>query len=855
MKKTDGVREKPLEIAALDSFSYNIDDVDGSLYMLERSFSGCFVLKFTKRLDEENGYGTVTVDGNLLPEGSIKSFPLFGGEQMAAVPVRAVFTEYGRDYLLHVEGFRAEDGTVMEPAEITVHTEEKKQPDSRYADNDRAALEAAREGIVLLKNEGHLLPLPAGSSLFLKGAEDFRISAVGAGKINPRYSIRLQSGIEDYSSFRILEDADTCIIVISRASGENYDNDAIQGGYYLTDEEEQNIAMLRRKYRKVIAVVNSGYPMDVRWIDTYRLDAALWCGYAGMCGGRALVEVLEGRVNPSGRLPDTWSLDYWDIPASANFYHAGTMEDALDADSSVYINTCYEEGIYVGYRYFETFKKPVAYPFGYGLSYTAFELDAQFTEGGVVMAKVENTGSTPGKEVVQIYASIPEGKLEQPALRLVGFAKTKELKPGEAQTLTLELNMEDFASYDEETARWIMEAGCYDIYNGTNVRNVQKCGSFMVGRDRVVKQSVPLMECPMELEVMSRRDFSFPKGRYSGIRRDASDIFPKSDRKHYPEPKREALMDSADRRPGTEVEPDFADSLNIEELARLNVCASHGWGMHETGVAGKVWRLEGYGMPAYEVADGNNGVNVKRKNIGMPCSNTVCASWNKELSYKVAAAIADEAKDNHVQMILGPGMNLHRNPLNGRHPEYFSEDPYLTGGMAGMFSRGLEENGISSCMKHVLANNCESSRKRNHSLIPQRAMRELYLKAFEKAISIHQPDSIMTSYNAVNGCYTAEDEELLQGIFRREFGFKGFVMTDWNSYDTVDAAAAVQAGNAWLTPGTTDDTFTKPIVDGVKSGKIDEERLRANIRSLLRVVQKRTGRIFTVKEKTYEYDY
>ena len=285
----------------------------------------------------------------------------------------------------------------------------------------------------------------------------------------------------------------------------------------------------------------------------------------------------------------------------------------------------------------------------------------------------------------------------------------------------------------------------------------------------------------------------------------------------------------------------------MEELARLSVCASHGWGMHEKGEAGRIYRLEKYDLPGFTVADGNNGVNIHKPNIGMPCSNTVCASWDMELAYEVGRVIAEEAKENDIQMILAPAMNLHRNPLNGRHPEYFSEDPYLAGMMAGHQSKGLEEHGVSSCIKHVIANNCEAARKRNHSIMTQRALRELYAKAFEVALSVHQPDSLMTAYNAVNGCFTAQDEELIQGIFRKEFGFKGFVMTDWNSYDTADVAASIQAGNCWMTPGSADNTYVEPIVQGVKDGRIDIERLRSNVRYMLRVVQKRTGKDLGVR--------
>lgn len=341
------------------------------------------------------------------------------------------------------------------------------------------------------------------------------------------------------------------------------------------------------------------------------------------------------------------------------------------------------------------------------------------------------------------------------------------------------------------------------------------------------------MKLPVEMDVFSKRKNHFPKGEHTGIKENVTELTPKSARKAYAEENAEL--------------GDFIDQLTVEELARLSVCASHGWGMHEKGEAGRIYCLEAYDMPEYVVADGNNGVNVKRKNIGMPCSNTVCAAWNSELAYQVGAVIAEEAKENNIQMILAPAMNIHRNPLDGRHPEYFSEDPYLAGIMAGNQSKGLEEHGVSSCIKHVIGNNCEASRKRNQSMIPERALREIYLKVFEVAMGVHKPDSLMTGYNAVNGCYTASDEELLQGIFRKEFGFTGFVMTDWNSYDTAGVTEPVQAGNAWMTPGTADDTYVTPIVEGVKNGEIDLQRLKANVRSMLRVVQKRTGKDMGVK--------
>ena len=842
----DTPADLPVELPAIrgdSERSYDIDDIDGALYMLEHRFSGCLMIQFTKTM-KESVYGKVTCDGEELPRGLIKAIEIAGGLQMCGIPVRDKFLEYDKVYHLQVEGFQDTDGNKMIPQEITVRTLPKAMPDPAYEEHDEIALQAAREGIVLLKNQDNLLPLAPDTSLYVKGAEQFRVGAVGAGKINPRYTVGLNRALQDYSSFQLSEDSHIGIIVISRPSGENFDNNALKGEFYLSEEEEQTVSEMSSRYKKVIAVLNSGYPMDVRWLEQYQVTAAIWCGFPGMLGGKALVEILDGRVNPSGKLPDTWSLDYMDIPASANFYQPESADQALDADCGYYVDTYYEEDIYVGYRYFETFEKPVAYPFGYGLSYTTFDITANLTaeeesEGsGLIKVNIKNTGSAAGKEVVGIYAAIPDGKLEQPSRRLIRFAKTKLLEPGEVQEIKIPVEKGNLSSYDEETASWVMEAGSYDFYAGSSVKQLQKCGTLQTDKTNIIKKVENRMRPPVKIDVLTKEKNKFPQGLHSGIKENVTELEPLATRKHY---KEKALA-------GSDLgQADFVDQLCVEELARLSVCASHGWGMHEKGEAGRIFRLEQYNMPGFAVADGNNGVNLRKPNIGMPCSNTVCASWNTELAYAVGRVIAQEAKENDIQMILGPAMNIHRNPLNGRHPEYYSEDPYLAGIMAGYQSKGLEEEGVSSCIKHVVANNCEASRKRNHSLMTERAMREIYLKVFEVAISVHQPDSMMTAYNAANGCFTSADEEMIQGIFREEFGFQGFVMTDWNAYDTADVAASVQAGNCWMTPGTADDTYVTPIVEGVKTGKIDLERLRSNVRYMLRVVQKRTGQNLGVK--------
>ncbi|MBD3950003.1 glycoside hydrolase family 3 C-terminal domain-containing protein [Tuanshanicoccus lijuaniae] len=808
-----------------DQLIYDIEDVDGKYYMLEKGFAGALVTRFTKEMDLSIK-GKISYKNTPVPNVLLTSIEDAGGVQMLGIPLRDICLEYDTDYELLVEGYVDVDGNEMDPQTIIVHTKPKSSVNPSYEEHDTIALQAAREGIVLLKNKDNLLPIDKNSILHIVNENQFRMAAVGAGKINPRYQINLRRAIDEYSDFTRSSEAPIGLMVISRASGENFDNEAKPGEYYLTEQEEEQLKTLRESSESLIVIINSGYPMDVSWIEKYQVDAALWCGFSGMLGGRALVEILDGRICPSAKLPDTWALDYFDYPSSLNFYQPSDGEPKAKADSPYFIDTFYEEDIYVGYRYFETFCKPVAYPFGFGLSYTQFDWKIQYDEGRLLVT-VTNTGDCLGKDIVQVYASIPEGVLEQPSKRLVAFAKTKLLSKGDSQVLTLTINKELLTSFDSQSANWILEAGDYIILVGTDVQQTRVVGSLTVPETVIYQESHHYMVPPIEIDVLSKKKNQFPKGENSGQKKDYTKLTPAAIRQKF-----------------TAVENQYTrlvSDYTVEELARLSVCASAGWGMHETGEAGRIYRLKNRGLPRYAVADGNNGVNVHTPNIGMPCSNTVCASWNTDLSYKVGEVIAKEAKEQDIQMILAPAMNIHRDPLNGRHPEYYSEDALLAGYMAGFHAKGLEENGISSCYKHVVANNCESSRKRNHSFISERALREIYLKVFELAMSIHKPDSIMTAYNACNGVFTAEDEELLQGIFRKEFGFEGFIMTDWNSYDTVDIVKAVAGGNAWLTPGSTDNTYTKPIVEAVQKGEINILRLKDNVGRLLAVVKKRCG--------------
>ena len=507
------------------------------------------------------------------------------------------------------------------------------------------------------------------------------------------------------------------------------------------------------------------------------------------------------------------------------------------------IDTCYAEDIYVGYRYFETFEKPCLYPLASASSYTRFQSRAdgvKFADNTLTLqVEVENIGETAGKDVVQVYLSQPAGALEKVKKQLIDFGKTRELPPGARQRLEFAVPALRFASYDEKRQAYLLEQGQYQIHVGSSVRDTICCGSFTLAEDLVLKQVKNRFAAREDLPLLTQEKPEI-SGRLTQIKAEPgkSNTFEKNPpcRQEY---RSEPEILYSDVCQNEDLLWDFVRQMTDYELGRMNICSDAGWTMDGRGEAGRVYLLENYQMNVpFIVADGNNGVNLKAKNVGMPVSSVVCASFNRELAYAAARAIAEEALELGVSIILAPGMNIHRNPLCGRNAEYFSEDPVLTGVMAGMYIKGLEEQGVQTSIKHFLANNCETARKRSNSLVSERAIREVYLKAFEIAFEIHQPSTVMTAYNLVNGIYPAENEVLLQEVLREEFHFEGFVMTDWNSYDTIDIVRAVQAGTSWITPGSADDTYVKVILDGLASGKISRRRLEENIYYLLKVMIK-----------------
>lgn len=856
---------------------YNIDDMDNSAFMSDHRMEGVFTVMANYEVSPQ-APGQVYVDGSYSGDGIIaRGFLL--GSTCIGLPVRRYMREYGRTYTVRYENAQMKDGSPMPPLEFALTTLPKAALGQVYPEHDALVLDSAREGAVLLKNDNQALPLGSGAvvNAFGKGAPCFRLGCVGAGKINPRYGIRFEEGIRSYSGltlngelfeyYRMREDNsipgeellqaakeknDTAVIVLTRGTGESQDNTLRKGDYYLTDEERALLDKVAHTFTKTVVVLNTGYPIEMNWVREYPVDAVLWCGLNGMAGGRALAELLEGTVSPSGRLADTWAWDYKDHPSAANFYIIPEGETSSPFDDTAYVNTVYEEGLYVGYRYFSTFGADCAFPFGHGLSYTAFEAACVKTQlsgiSGFLDVRVVNRGKSAGKNAVLLFAELADGRLEQPSRRLVAFGKTQLLAPGASETLRLWVEPDQLKSYDEERAAWIIEPGIIRFYVGGSVQQAKEAASLEIPEEVIVSRVSNVLAPPIEIHELSRRDpkASWPTGKVSGFVRSGSLPNPRS-RRHIPEarPVSAPVPKELITIPMVMDDPSLIESFVMQlsdyELCRMSVGARTGWNPEDNGFAGTLYTegaLEKYGIPEYYMADGNNGLNLNIATIGFPVSSVMCSTFNEELSYKEGRAIATEAIDQNLHCILAPAMNLHRNPLCGRHSEYFSEDPYLSGRMGGMESRGIESMGLASVMKHFIANNAENFRSRNHSLLTERTARELYLKVFETAMSVHMPDAVMTGYNPANGCWCAGDEELLETVLRKEWGFRGYVMTDWGSSRCCPSVPTAQAGNSWVAPGEMDDSEVTPMLEALEAGTLDRERLRRNVCDMYRVIAK-----------------
>lgn len=575
-----------------------------------------------------------------------------------------------------------------------------------------------------------------------------------------------------------------------------------KGDFYLSAAEKQMVETVQKHFAHVIAVLNVGGMVDTGWIRDERTQAALLAWQGGIEGGLAAADILCGDVNPSGKLTDTFAERLEEYPSSANFHDSENHAE-------------YTEDIYVGYRYFETMKDTAAqvvYPFGFGLSYTQFtvqERRACVCEKGItVEAAVTNMGKVPGKEVVQLYVSAPQGRLGRPARELKAFVKTRLLQPGETQIVVLKAAAESLAAFDDLTEKenygWILEKGTYDFYLGTSVRDVEKVScSYVVSEDTVLditgsKCAPVLLTRRLQADGTYRKVETHPELQpdlYS-YDKDAVGGFAPETVARPSEPLWSAaspvikLIDVEEKKATIE---EFMAQLTDEEMVRL-LC-----GQPNTGVANTfgMGNLPKYGVPNVMTEDGPAGVRINPdcgvNTTAWPCATLLACSWNEALVEEIGAAGALEVKENNIGIWLTPAMNIHRSPLCGRNFEYYSEDPLVAGKMGAAMVRGIQSRGIAASAKHFACNNKETNRKDSDSRVSERAMREIYLKGFEIMVKESDPWTIMTSYNIINGRRASANKELLTGILREEWGFKGMITTDW--WTNAEQTDEIKAGN------------------------------------------------------------
>lgn len=635
--------------------------------------------------------------------------------------------------------------------------------------------------------------------------------------------------------------ADAAIVIIGRTAGEEMDNKLEKGAFLLSDLEEDMLRRVTSAFDKTVVLLNTGGLIDMSFMDRYPVSAVMYVWQGGMVGGAGTAAVLTGEVSPSGKLPDTIAYEISDYP-SDKFFGSGDMD-------------CYGEDIYVGYRYFETFAKDrVRFPFGFGMSYTSFDLTASDfkLDGDKVTGSVnvKNTGSTPGREVVQIYCSAPQGKLGKPARVLCGFDKTRTLQPGESQTLSFEIPLESVASYDDSgvtghKSAWILEQGGYVFYAGADVRSASEAYSLTLP-ETVVRQCKSALG---PLTAFKRMVNSSGKPEFEDVPL-TGEAFPHDHAKLPAEISQtgDRGIRLADVVNGKNTLEEFTAQLTDYDLS----CIIRGEGMGSPKVTagtaaafgGVSDTLTALGIPCACCDDGPSGMRLDcgTKAFSLPNGTLLASTFDRSLMTELFTFMGLEMHTNQVDCLLGPGMNIHRHPLNGRNFEYFSEDPYLTGEMASAELAGLHSTGAEGTIKHFCGNNRETRRHFLDSVISERALREIYLRGFENAVKKGGAKSVMTTYGQVNGVWTAGNYDLVTGILRDDWGFDGFTMTDWwaninrrgKAPDKSDFAAMAMAQNDVYMVTADGAACNDNTLDSLKSGELTRGELQRNAMNILR---------------------
>lgn len=809
----------------------------------------------------------------------------------------------------------------------------------REVKNRETARSAAAEGMVLLKNEGHILPVAPGTKIALYGSGASRTvkGGTGSGDVNERHSVNVYEGLREagyvitteewlkdydqryekarmewrdeilrkadgdekssaffevYSTTPFIRpdgkaiektDTDLAFYILSRVAGEGADRNASEGDYFLTENEEKELADICRYYKDVIVVVNTGGLVDLSFMDRYEnIRGLIQMVQPGMEGGNAFADIVSGKVTPSGKMTDSWAYHYEDYPNAATFSHNnGNIQTEK-----------YEEGIYVGYRYFDTFDVPVRYCFGFGQSYTQFDIqvkEIRYETGEnpriSVRAAVQNSGADySGREVVQVYISCPQEKMEKEYRRLGAFEKTKCLAPGESQEIELEIPVKELASYDESEPGWVLEAGAYGLWIGNSL------ASSVLSGEAVLDERVVLAEtehiCPLREELTEQRaDQKSQREKYEAAREKAGETLT---RIHIPADslETEIVVYRTNAEIYSKEARDFVDSLTRDQLVALasgDPGKAQGGNLGAAGISvpGSAGETSGCalekGLASIVLADGPAGLRLMKyyhvddgKIVTMPfrfsleggifcpdigelpgeCYYQYCTAipvgtllaqtWNTQLMKEVGNMIGKEMELFGVTLWLAPGMNIHRNPLCGRNFEYYSEDPLLSGMMAAAITDGVQTvPGCGTTIKHFACNNQEDNRMGSDSVVSERALREIYLKGFETAVRKSQPMAIMTSYNLINGMHAANNYDLCTKAARDEWGFDGLIMTDWTTTENGDSCTAsgcMRAGNDLIMPGAKSDR--ENLLRELEEGTLKIEDLKACISRLTDTVWK-----------------
>lgn len=708
------------------------------------------------------------------------------------------------------------------------------------------ARQATAEGCVLLENEGQALPLREGERVAVFGRMAFHYYKSGLGSgglVNTRYVVGILDALKECKEIQLDEklmgiyadwikenpydegqgwgrvpwsqkemevteemldcarNNDVSLVIIGRTAGEDQDNNTKPGSYCLTETEEDMIRRVCQVSKRTVVVLNVGNIIDMSWVKKYHPQAVLYAWQGGQEGGNGVADVLTGKVCACGKLIDTIAQSIEDYPSTENFGDP--------------FKNYYKEDIYVGYRYFETFAKDkVLYPFGYGLSYTSFGIKAEILKNSeeelTVAAEVVNTGAVKGKEVVQVYAKVPQGKLGNPARRLIGFAKTGELKPGEKEEVVIVIPKYDLTSYDDSGVTghkscYVLEEGTYEIFVGSDVRSAESVGCYEE-KFRVVEK---LQEACAPVEKFSRmKAVLMPDGSYQAVTEEVPvrTVDPQERRKQnlpetlaYTGDKGYKLVDVLDGKVSME---NFVAQISEEDLIAMfrgeGMCSPKVTPGTAAAFGGVTESMKALGIPVGCCADGPSGIRMDcgTKAFSLPNGTALGCTFNTELVSDLYEMTGKELRLNKIDSLLGPGMNIHRNPLNGRNFEYISEDPLLTGRICAAQVKAMAKSGIGSTIKHFCGNNQEVGRSTSDSVISERCLREIYLKGFEMAVREGGARSVMTTYGSVNGLWTAGSYDLCTTILRKEWGFEGIVMTDWwakSNYEGHQAEVQVKA--------------------------------------------------------------